>query len=422
MKVALRVFNIIIMLLSALATVLLFATTTLSFNSNIGLDVAKISKFVPETMFSDQFDIVELLGTDTIHVRLFFNLDAMGTMHAIVGNRDTMNANLIENNVSEITSILHEPIDLITEFSVRSIIKSTVKDQIYQSIDEARVQYGSDSTTEDIMEEVGMDDQYFTEFSLNLYSELDRVGATVDSATDVLYHQIDDALAKAEDSGVVDTSGFSVDKVEGIKESLVTILNELKLINDDGTLKRISQIAYIYVADSIKGELDGKVDAATLAQKPDETDAVYADRLIVLLITENMPDMFYKIVQITCGALFIGLFVFALLWVILFVITAVKTFSYRPWTIFGPWFWLIGPLQLVLGLGITILGKYIVPRIPLAALGLPIKTLILAPRTYALGTSIVFLVIIVVAFIYAFIKKGAKHQAYRSAAKYEQLQ
>ena len=134
-------------------------------------------------MYSDQFNITELLGTDTIQVRLFFNLDAVGTLHGIAGNRDTINANLIENNVYEITDILHEPIDLITDFSVRSIIKSTVKDQIYQSIDDARQQFGSDSTTEDIMEEVGMDDEYFTEFSLNLYNAMNADGATVDSAT-----------------------------------------------------------------------------------------------------------------------------------------------------------------------------------------------------------------------------------------------
>ena len=421
MKIALRVFNVIIMFLSALATFLLFATTTLSFNSNIALDVEKISGFIPETMYSDQFNIPELLGTDTIQVRLFFNLNPVGTLQCITGNRDVMNENLIVNNVDEITDILDEPISLITDFSIRSILKSTVHDQIYQSIDEARTQYGSDSTTEEIMDEVGMDDQYFTDFSINLYDALNADGATVDSATEVLYHQIDDALAKAEDSGVVDTSGFSSEKIESIKDSLMGILTDLELVNSDGTLKKIGQIAYIYVAESIKVELDGEVDAETLAQQTGENNQDYADRLITLLITHKLPDMFYQVVQISCSASFIGLFVFALLWVLLFVITIIKTFSSRPWTIFGPWFWIIGPLQLVLGIGLTVVGKYVVPKLPLEMLNLPVKTIILAPRTYALSTSIVFIVIIVVAFIYGFIKRSAKREARRVAARYEQM-
>ena len=73
MKIVIKIFNAIIMALSLVATVFLFISSTFSFNSHIALDVEKFAKFVPETKFTENIDIVNLLGTDTIHVGIKFN-------------------------------------------------------------------------------------------------------------------------------------------------------------------------------------------------------------------------------------------------------------------------------------------------------------------------------------------------------------
>ena len=411
MKLIIRIFNFIIMALSLTATVLLFATPAFTFNSNIAIDVATFSKFVPETKYTSQFNIVELIGTDSIQVRIKFTLDAGGITRNMDGKKEKINNEIVVKNVDEIADILHEPIDLITDYSIRAVIKSTVKDEITKQVEEARQKYNSTSTAEEIMDEVGMDDAYFTRFSNALYDSANKDDATVDSVSNVLYGQIDEALAKAEESGLVDNSGFTQDKKAVIQNNMVQILNELQLVNGDGTLKKISQVSYIYLSSYLKGQLNGKVaDQTELEQKTSEAAPDYTDRLLGIFVVTLMPDAFYNIVGYVSLGLFIGLFVFAATWIFLLGWTLFKTLTKKPWTFFGPWFWLAGVLQLVLGLGLTVVCKFMLPRMKLPLNGLPIKSVIIAPRTYALVPSILFLVSILLAIAYAILRAEAKRQ------------
>ena len=61
------------MAFSLAAAVLLFALPSFSFNSNIAIDVAAFSKFVPQTQYSDKIKVTESLGTDTIQLRIQLN-------------------------------------------------------------------------------------------------------------------------------------------------------------------------------------------------------------------------------------------------------------------------------------------------------------------------------------------------------------
>lgn len=411
MKLVLRIFNFIIMGIALAATIMLFTTPAFTFNSKIAIDVQTFAKFVPETKYTSEFNIVELIGTDTINVRIKFNLDAGGVTKNMDGKREKINNDIIAKNVDEMADILHEPIDLITDYSIRSVIKSTVKAEITKQVDEASKKYNSTSTAEEIMDEVGMDDAYFTKFSNSLYDSANKDGATIDSVSDVLYAQIDDALAKAEESGLVDNSGFTQSKKGEIQNNLLSVLNELKLVNEDGTLKKISQVSYIYLSTYLKQQLNGKVnDPATLEQKADEDLPNYTDRLLCVFVTTQMPDMFYNIVSYVSLGLFIGLIVFSVIWIFLFVWTLIRTFTKKPWTFFGPIFWIVGLLQVVLGLGLTVFCKFILPTMKLPIQGLPIKSFIIAPRTYALIPSILYLTCILIAIVYLVFKIMAKKE------------
>lgn len=411
MKLVLRIFNFIIMGIALAATIMLFTTPAFTFNSKIAIDVQTFAKFVPETKYTSEFNIVELIGTDTINVRIKFNLDAGGVTKNMDGKREKINNDIIAKNVDEMADILHEPIDLITDYSIRSVIKSTVKAEITKQVDEASKKYNSTSTAEEIMDEVGMDDAYFTKFSNSLYDSANKDGATIDSVSDVLYAQIDDALAKAEESGLVDNSGFTQSKKGEIQNNLLSVLNELKLVNEDGTLKKISQVSYIYLSTYLKQQLNGKVNnPATLEQKTDEDLPNYTDRLLCVFVTTQMPDMFYNIVSYVSLGLFIGLIVFSVIWIFLFFWTLIRTFTKKPWTFFGPIFWIVGLLQVVLGLGLTVFCKFILPTMKLPIQGLPIKSFIIAPRTYALIPSILYLTCILIAIVYLVFKIMAKKE------------
>lgn len=422
MKLIIRIFNIVIIALAAAATIFLFASPTFYFNSRIDLDVKTFSQFVPETDYSRDIKIDELLGTDTIHVRIKFNLDVSGISQIMDGNRDDINEKIINDNVNDMLEILHEPVDLITDFSIRSILKSTIKTEVTKQVDEAKKRYEekshqtSPSTTEDIMLDAGMDDAYFTRFANAFYDEANSDGATIDSVNDVLYEQIDEALVKAKKSGAkIDTTEFNEEIKESIKENIEPIFQQLNLIEEGGHLKKISQISYLYLSTFLKGELSGKsgVKESDLDQKSGESIPDYSDRLLSLYVCTQMPDMFYTAVGYVSLGLFIGLFVFTGIWGFLLIWTLIKTFTKKPWTFFGPIFWLVGLLQLVLGVGLTVAGRVALPKlletsINLKELGLPVSDIAAAPRTYALIPSLLYLVCIVLAIVYLVFKSIAK--------------
>ena len=417
MKTALRIFNIIIMALAAAATAFLFITPTMSFNSNIALDVVALSKFIPETDYTGTIDVAYLLGTDSIHVALQFKVDATSANRFMNGDRNTINAELLDGSMQGILDEFHKPVELITEFTVKDTLKKILVEQVTQNVDDAIQKFKDNnpsvevsSTTEEMMNEVGMDDAYFTNFTCAIYDGMDTAGATTDSITQIMYEQIDAALALADESGIVDTSGYSEEAKAGIQSSLVTTLGQLKLLETDGVhVKQISAIAYIYLVDYIKTEIQSKVsDPTVLDQRSDETTSEYNDRMIKLYVETLLPDMFYQIIGYTCLGMFIGMFVFAGIWGILFLITLFRTFSSRPWTIFGPWFWFFGMFQLVLGVGLTVVGKFVLPNINIPAIGIPIKSIILAPRTCALIPSLIFGACIILAIVYGFFKRPVK--------------
>ena len=419
MKLVLRVLNIVIMALAVTASVFLFASPAFTFNSRICLNIDSFSQFVPENDFTRDLNFVDLLGTDEIQVRLKFNLSAGGVSKIMNGDRDIINNEFVSSNVEEIVDILDEPVKLITELTIRNFLFTVIKDQITSEVDKARQQAIDSgltvtSTTQEIMDEVGIDDAYFNDFTYAMYSAADIEGATTDSVGDVLFEQIDTALAKAEESGMVDTSSFSEETKTSINSYFVSVMHDMNLIEADGTtLKPISLISYIYMTDFIKDQLVGKVTTAELERQTGETIPTYGRRLLSLYVLSMMPDMVYQIIGYVSLGLFIGLFVFAAVWGLLFVITLLKTLTKKPWTFFGFWFWPIGALQLLLGLGLTVFGKFLLPSfniLSMVPVELPIKSIVIAPRTYALAPSLIFIATAAVAVVYAICAKIAKSQ------------
>lgn len=408
MKLLVRIFNFIIMALGLAGIVCLFAFPAFSFNSNVALDVEKFSKFVPETQYTKDLKVTDALGTDEIHVAIKFSLNIGGVTKSMSGKREVINEGIVSKNVDDIVYTLHEPVDLITEYSVRTIIKSTIKDEITKQINNAKT---TDSTAEEIMEGSEIDDEYFTNFAFALYDATNEDGSTTESVSNVLYWQIDEAIHRAQNAGQpIDSTKFT-DKMGDITNNMVKVLTDLKLVNPDGTLVKLSEVSYFYLATYLKGQLNGKVDPAVLEQKSGETLPAYADRLVSEFVLTQMPDAFYKTVGGVCVGLFIGLFFFTAIWAFLLGWTVYKNFfCKKPFTWFGPWFWLIGSAQLVLGLGLTVFGKFIFPTMKVNYGQIPLKSVILAPRTYALVPSILFLVSIVVAVAYLIVKIIAKKQ------------
>ena len=408
MKIVIRIFNVLIMALSAAAAILLFATPAFSFNSNIAIDVKTFSAFVPETQYTKDYDMVTMLGTDTINLNLKFSVNALGLGTMASGDRDAINNNILKENVDGVAKTLHEPIDLMADFAIRSIVRSTIKDEVSKQIDAAKTEAGSGSSAQDIMDEVGMDDEYFDNFSFALYDSANKDNATVTSVSGVLYEQIDDALAKAEDTGLVDNSGFAEEKKAEITDNLVKVLSDLKLVNDDGSLKKISHISYVYLSGYLKDVMKDKVDPAQLEQQPGESEPDYTDRLTRTLVFTQMPNEFYQVFGGISVGLIVGLILLTVVWGFLFIYTLIRTFTSKPWTMFGPWFFIVGALQVIFGVLLTAITKMVLSNMKIPMEGLPIRSAAMVLRTYALIPSIIFGISIIVAIVYSVFKGNAK--------------
>ena len=416
-RLIIKIFNCVIMAVAAVATIFLFASPSLSFNSRIDVNVEKLSALIPENDYSKDINVVESLGTDTISVSLKFKIYAGDITKTMKDDRERINKVLIDDNVQDIASELHEPVKLITEHGVRTVVRRISEDQMKSYVDSSREKYEEEhpsdpkTTTEAIMDMVGLNDRYFDRFTNTLYETANADDANLTAVSNVLFNAIDDILVKAKNMGAkVDNTSFTEEKRDEVKGKISDVFGQLSLIKDEeGHLEKISEVAFVYLNNFIKkdlkkgGTLDPKYEQKTGEQLED-----YTDRLLGEFVREKLPDVFYKVVGGVSIGLFIGLFIFTLTWVGLILITAYRTFLSKkkgPWTFFGPWFWLVGILQVVLGFVLTYVGKVVLPsKFDIGSLNLPISNVLVAPRTYCLVPSILFFVCIGLGVVYLVLK------------------
>ena len=397
---------------AVVATILLFALSPLSFNSKVVVDVDTVSKFVPKTTYTENIDAKELLGTDEIQVGIKFKLSLADVNKAKNGDKEVMNERLLKGNLDDVLGTLDEAVDVLADHSIRRALKSTIANEITNSIDRAKPTTQT-KTTAEIMELLDLGDAYFTNFSNALYNEADRSSATVDSVGAVLQEQTGDAIMKAEKSAMIKPGTYTEEQKNSVKNNLITILNQLEMVNEDGSIKPISDLPYLYSIKYIEKELAGKVDDAVLVQKSGETTKAYSNRLLEEYVFNIMPDAFYTVVKYISLGISISVIVLAAIWIALAAYQVLLFFF--PAEQFGlfkglliPFFVIAGILQIVLGFVLTGVFKYVLPsKLDIASMNLPIKDAIIVPRTFALGTSIVLIVTIALLIASMVIRKIA---------------
>ena len=409
MKLVLRILNLVLAAVSLTATVLLFALPAFSFNSKVVVDVKTLTDFVPKTAYTSEINATDLLGTDEIQAGVKFSL-SIGEINKVMnGDRDIINERVIVKNLDDTLKTLDDAVDVIADNTIRQTLKSTIKDEVKKQIDSAKPA-DSDKTADQIMDLVDLDEAYFKSFSTALYNEANKSTASISSVNAVLQEQIDDALMKAEKAGAIKPGTYTEEQKAGVKANFTNILNSLEMVNPDETIKPLSDLPYLYVIKFAKEKLNGKVPEADLAQKAEETNRQYSDRLLEKFVINSIPDMVYSIIGYVCLGLFIGMFVFAGIWLAFAAFEILHFFfpdkKHRLFNaLFLPAFMLTGLLQLALGFVLTGVCKFILPeKLDLAALKLPIKSGVIIPRTYTLGTSICFIVAVGIGLVYLILK------------------
>lgn len=406
-----RIFNLLIAATAVVATVLLFSLPPLSFNSKVVLDVNLISKLVPDTEYTKDVDAPELLGTDEIQAGIKFSLSLGDVSKAKDGDKEVINERILKNNLDDTLQIFDDAIDILGDNSIRKALKSTVETEITNQIDSAKPD--DSMTADEIKEALGLDDAYFTIFSNALYDEANRSGATVDSVGAVIQEQTGETILKAEKAGMAKSGAYTDEQKNAVKTNLTTILNQLEMVNSDGTLKPIKDLPYLYFIKFVKNELKNKVSAAELQQKAGETNRAYSDRLLEDYVLTLMPDMFYDVVKYISLGILISVFVLAAIWIglaayeiLCFIFAAKKIPIVKGLLV--PLFSLAAIIQIALGFVLTGVFKYVVPeKLDISKLNIPVKEAVVVPRTFALGTSIVVIVTIALVIANFVIKKIA---------------
>lgn len=448
MKSVVRIFNLIIMAVSGLAIALLFINSTLTFNSRISFDNEFINNYfstvvekinqptqsetdpVLKEPFINEINVTKILGTDHVNLKVQFDL-SFNEINTLMGKRDKelVNQELLDKNLSSIFADLHEAVNILTEYTARTALRSVAKKEIYKQVRKSLEDTGYPSTATDIMDEVGMNDNYFRGFAKTLYDAAnipdnpstakEDDGCSVNKFVQTIKSQLEDVLDEADKitNGHVNKEAMlnNPDLDNELRNGFISVITAADLIQSDGeTFVKMEKAAYVFLAKILKEQLSGTVSPGELEPQAGESREAYAERLSKLYAHNMLPDVFYTIIGYSSLGLFIGVIVFAVIWAILIVITLIRTFSSKkPWTIFGPWFWIVGSLQVVLGLALTIFCKFYLPSMSFmqrALEGSPIKSLAVAPRTSMLIPSMIFLGMIVFAIVYTIIAHPVKKE------------
>ena len=448
MKSVVRIFNLIIMAVSGLAIALLFINSTLTFNSRISFDNEFVNDFfatvvnkineptesetdpVLKEPFINEINVTKILGTDHINLKVQFDLN-FNEINTIMGkvDKNLINQELLDKNLAAIFTDLHEAVSILTEYTARTALRSVAKKEIYKQVKKSLEDTHYPSTATDIMDEVGMNDNYFRGFAKTLYDTANIPdtpnpdkpddGCSVTTFIATIKQQLESVLDEADQitGGHVNKEAMlnNPDLDNDLRTGFISVITAADLMQEDGeTFVKMEKAAYVFLAKILKEQLTSSVPAGELEPQTGETREDYAGRLAQLYAHNMLPDVFYTIIGYSSLGLFIGVLVFAVIWAILIIITLARTFSSKkPWTIFGPWFWIVGSLQVVLGLALTIFCKFYLPSMSFmqrALVGTPIKSIAVAPRTSMLIPSMIFLGMIVFAIVYTILAHSVKKE------------
>ena len=286
LKRLLRIFNIIYCAIAVGAiccfAFMPFIKTTISYNVTAETFKTLIGKSLPYE-FTEQ-DYADVIGNG-VEVKIDVNLksgDLIGVVTKDTGNQ--LVDNFVNRNVEQIVTDLKPALEELARKVACKEAKEPVKEGVTECIKDV---LGSDEKAQEVMRKAGIDDTYIETMSDNLALAIfpkpdpetgETPVATMDTIKEALVDTMDAMLvdlAKVDDNFKdEDGNPITVDPedAERIKNDVQKSLEELGVVNEDGTIKDVSTVLALLLSEEdspLKFAHGAKLNAGTQEEGPD---------------------------------------------------------------------------------------------------------------------------------------------------------
>ena len=353
------------MAMAATAIICLLAMPTLKINLGYTLTADQMAESFPSggsegSGGENQLDVKEYLGDDGISLDLGLEIKSKLLFSVLSGDpTEAIEKNFVDPNVKNIVAALKAPINKIGKGMVTFMFKQYYINIFENEIDAVK---GSSETrtNEEIRIAGGLTDKYLKSLAEKTYDEVDSSKATVTSVHNVIVSSTKEANAKFNkaNTGVTIPEFDNQDDADALNATK-EMLDSVGMIKDDGeSLYPMSVIMDAMLVDAFRettnSNKEGKSSAPaseTLEEKASKLNSVLAD-----FIKELIPEDSYKTVAMVLKIVLAVLVVFIATWAIFFLNTLLRTLlaKKKVWTFTGPIFWILGIIQIILGVGLTI--------------------------------------------------------------------
>ena len=207
-------------------------------------------------------DVVESLREERFSIRLSAELKTIDFLYALA-YRDTES---IENTVNTVVDSFISSISNEIDAALKTVSKSAVKSAAKVTV----AQVLEDYNAEEVLSELGIDDEYLNNSIDKIYDILSSDDATVENVTDAIIEIFDEVVANIEESEYADKIGEITDEDrEEIREQVEKALAEIA--DEDGRID-IEGLVLKYIG--LLDETDGGSGAETESEPNSELSAL----------------------------------------------------------------------------------------------------------------------------------------------------
>lgn len=446
MKLVLKIFNLVYLVLAAVAITCFCTKPYIEINGGYKVQGEQISEFLPteiETYLSKD-EIKAIIDEKEVKVNL--NIAVPAKIVFNFKDKDATTKTINEMIDSTVSGTMNELKPVIRDLA-EAIAKKVANSLIYQAIEKYADQYKNPELTDTALalEQAGIDAVYIEGFTEEVFDTLQSGDATIDSVMVIVDSKMVDVVAKLESNGIIpEGSGLELgnDTSSQIREEMTESFKSMGICDEDGNITDIDKAMENLLAgliDSLIKEGDPEDKPAEEAEvKPEETPT--EEPAEKRLIHKNEPasedveetedeltvkirqliDKYISEIDIPGYVTEYGLYIFIatlflmLPWAILAVVALIRTIRPKKcWT--KTWYVFVFAFeQLLLGIVITIATAKFLPQIaniiPLGDLKEVLNSLSITVKTSSFIPSIIYLAMIPLTIAYMILAHKVKKQ------------